>query len=362
MTNFLTDPNIFANAQRVARAFAESDLVPEHLRGKMPDCLVALHLANQMGEDPLMVMQSIYQVGGKPGWNTAFMINRANKSGRFIDPIDWEIEGEGKNAKVTAVAQLRRSDGSPGRVVRSPTVDMKMAQADGWARNKKYETMPELMFRYRSATLLIRLYAPEVLYGFHTVDELETIKDVTPPKPTIEDFRPGASLKKQVIEASPEPPADEARNVGGAGEAGAEDASPADAPEGMALPEHSVSGQPGAVNEMFVSRDGGGTRGAMTEQTSAQTPPAPERRPQRKSSDLPPAEGALPLDDGVPSDYARMLHNLHINTTEAGVDKFLELNARDIARLTAKQQRDLSMAAHDKKEWFRQQKGKHDPA
>jgi hypothetical protein len=210
MTNsFLTDPNQFQQAQRIARAFSESELVPQHMRGKMADCLVALHIANQMDEDPLQVMQSLYQVGGRPGWITAFMISRANKSGRFMDPIDWEIEGAGKTAKVTAFVQLRRADGTAGRTVRSPMVDMTMAQAEGWTRNKKYETMPELMFRYRAATLLIRLYAPEVLYGYHTVEEIEDIsplKDVTPPKLGIDDFKPGAGRKPSVtIEAEPEP-------------------------------------------------------------------------------------------------------------------------------------------------------------
>jgi hypothetical protein len=210
MTNsFLTDPNQFQQAQRIARAFSESELVPQHMRGKMADCLVALHIANQMDEDPLQVMQSLYQVGGRPGWITAFMISRANKSGRFMDPIDWEIEGAGKTAKVTAFVQLRRADGTAGRTVRSPMVDMTMAQAEGWTRNKKYETMPELMFRYRAATLLIRLYAPEVLYGYHTVEEIEDIsplKDVTPPKLGVDDFKPGAGRKPSVtIEAEPEP-------------------------------------------------------------------------------------------------------------------------------------------------------------
>ena len=43
----------FALAQRVATVFAQSQLVPDHLRNKMPDCLIALEMAEAMGESPL---------------------------------------------------------------------------------------------------------------------------------------------------------------------------------------------------------------------------------------------------------------------------------------------------------------------
>jgi hypothetical protein len=52
-----------------------------------------------------------------------------------------------------------------------------MAKAEGWTRNAKYQTMPEHMLRWRSATMLIRLFAPEVMLGIPAADELE---DITP--------------------------------------------------------------------------------------------------------------------------------------------------------------------------------------
>ncbi len=50
-----------------------------------------------------------------------------------------------------------------------------MAEAAGWTKNPKYRSMPEHMLRYRSATLLIRLYAPEVMHGYSTAAELRDI-------------------------------------------------------------------------------------------------------------------------------------------------------------------------------------------
>jgi len=65
-----------------------------------------------------------------------------------------------------------------------------MVEAEGWASKagSKWKSIPDLMFRYRSAMFLARLYCPEVLLGMHSVDELHDIQpiDVTP-KPSLAD-------------------------------------------------------------------------------------------------------------------------------------------------------------------------------
>jgi len=53
---------------------------------------------------------------------------------------------------------------------------MSEAKAEGWTSNAKYKTLPELMLRYRAATLLIRTHIPEVLNGMHTVEELTDVE------------------------------------------------------------------------------------------------------------------------------------------------------------------------------------------
>ncbi len=53
---------------------------------------------------------------------------------------------------------------------------MKEAKAENWTKNPKYNTLPELMLRYRAATLLIRTHAPEVLHGMHMIEELRDVE------------------------------------------------------------------------------------------------------------------------------------------------------------------------------------------
>ena len=163
----------FALRQRQARMFSMSPLVPDHLRKgtteqAIANCWIALTLAEAMGEVPLIVMQNIHVVNGKAGFATQYMIARANSSGIFKGRIDWRIDrSDPENLAITAYAIIKDS----GQQV-EVTCDMKMASAEGWTKNPKYQTMPEVMLRYRSAAFLVRFYAPDVMLGYQTVDEI----------------------------------------------------------------------------------------------------------------------------------------------------------------------------------------------
>lgn len=165
----------FTLMQRQAALFASSPLIPAHLRAGTPqqamaNCYIAMTIADRMGEDRMTVMQNIHIVHGTAGFRAQYMIARANASDVFKDGIDWEISGEGDKLSVTAFATLA----STGRRVEI-TVDMKMAKAEGWTKNSKYQTMPEIMLRYRSGTFLVRMYAPQVMLGYQTVEEREDL-------------------------------------------------------------------------------------------------------------------------------------------------------------------------------------------
>lgn len=187
--SMLTDSSRFEHTWRVAKVFAGSQLIPPHLRGKIEDVMVALHVAERLRDDPLTVLQSIYIVQGKAGWSGSYMVARINQSGLIKGRISWSSKGTGENLSVTASAVLADT----GEVV-SAEASMRMAIGEGWIKNPKYQTMPEHMLRWRAASMLTRLYFPEVMLGMSTAEELEdnrnTLKDVTP-EPT---ERPTAAI------------------------------------------------------------------------------------------------------------------------------------------------------------------------
>jgi len=198
---YLTDAACFEHIWRVGKAFAASRMVPTHFQGKPEDCFVALQMAMQLGVNPLLALQNITVISGRPGFNAQFAISLANQRGPFTGPITWSSKGKGNDLAVTAKAVIAAT----GEQV-EVTVDMGMAVAEGWTRNPKYKSIPEQMLRYRSATWLIRLYCPEVLMGFSSTEELQDmntvqrteVKDVTPVKASTLD-----DLNQQIAKAEP---------------------------------------------------------------------------------------------------------------------------------------------------------------
>lgn len=210
--SLLMDLEAFNHMQRVAKILAMSPLFPEHLRKGSSETAIAngvlvMNMASRLNEDPLTVAQNIYFVSGKPGWSASYMISKANQHGVFKNPIDWDIKGKGDDLAVTAFGELA----STGKRVQV-TCDMKMAKAEGWTKNAKYQSMPEQMLRYRSATFLIRLYCPEVMVGVPAAIETElAMKDVTPdyePSGTIYEAEPEVEEKPEKPKPTPKPAAE----------------------------------------------------------------------------------------------------------------------------------------------------------
>jgi len=168
--DLLSSPHAFRNALEMAQVLSRSQLIPQHFRGKPEDVLAGIMLARKMGEDVFTILQNVHFVSGKPGWAAPFLIARANASGVFEGELAFDTSGQGADLAVTCSAVLKKS-GKPVSV----TVSLAMARADGWTKNAKYSSLPEQMLCYRSATFLIRRYAPGILLGYRPADELEDI-------------------------------------------------------------------------------------------------------------------------------------------------------------------------------------------
>lgn len=163
----------FEHAQRVAKMLSTSTLVPKEYQNNIQNTMIALEMANRIGANPMMVMQNLYVVHGKPSWSSTFIIASINSCGKF-SPLRFVKEGEGDNFGCTAWAY----DKENGEKLEGPKVTWTMVKAEGWdAKNgSKWKTMPELMFMYRAAAFFGRLYAPEVLMGMLSTDEIEDIQ------------------------------------------------------------------------------------------------------------------------------------------------------------------------------------------
>lgn len=167
----------FELLQRAAKLLASSTLVPKEFQGNLPNCVIALNMANRIGADPLLVMQNLYIVHGRPGWSAQFLIATFNQCGRFT-AMRFEFFGE--PGKDTWGCRGYATEKSTGERIVGSDITIAIAKKEGWyaKAGSKWQSMPQQMLMYRAGSWLVRAYAPELSMGLQTVDELQDIGEL----------------------------------------------------------------------------------------------------------------------------------------------------------------------------------------
>lgn len=169
----------FQMAIQAAEMLASSSMVPATYQNNPGSCFIALNTALRLRMDPLMIMQNLHVVQGRPSWSGQFAIALVNICPKF--ELTWfEFRnGEDFQAGVRMCAQLKT-----GQHVYGTWITPEMVKAEGWG--KKWQTMPEQMYKYRAAAFFARTNCPEALLGLSVEGEAEDIAgksqpDVKPP-------------------------------------------------------------------------------------------------------------------------------------------------------------------------------------
>lgn len=232
------NPAQFDTAQRMSKMFAASKLVPNMYQkdeiykelqknnARLPkeqqldtktlyanatteataNCMIALDVATRIGASPLMIMQNLVIIYGRPSWSSKFLIATVNTCGRF-EPLKYKFTEKGKVGKVNITEYVwdratnskkpvtREFDGSKimdiecvayttakgsTEVLESSPISIRMAIDEGWytKNGSKWQTMPKQMLMYRAASFWTSAYAPEISMGMRTVEEAEDVEYV----------------------------------------------------------------------------------------------------------------------------------------------------------------------------------------
>jgi len=167
----------------MARALCSSTLVPRDYQGQqgLANSLIALEIAARMRLSPLVVMQNMTPIHGRPTWSSKFLIATVNASGRF-SPLRFVFDDKEKPSRCYAVA----TDKATGEVLEGETITLELARKEGWWSRKdrngnetsKWQTMTGQMLRYRAAAWWANVYCPEIALGLITQEEALDIEAV----------------------------------------------------------------------------------------------------------------------------------------------------------------------------------------
>lgn len=160
----------FIMAMQMAKALSSSTIVPATFQKNDANCLIAIEQAQRLRVSPLMVMQNLYVIQGRPSWSSKFLIAAINNSRKFDIELQFD-EKKDKNGKPFSCTAWTMKN---GRRIEGMTVDMDMAKDEGWLskNGSKWRTMPQLMLRYRAASFFSSLNCPELTMGLYTREEL----------------------------------------------------------------------------------------------------------------------------------------------------------------------------------------------
>ncbi|OBV38103.1 RecT family recombinase [Janthinobacterium psychrotolerans] len=183
--------------------------VPEHLRGNAADCAAVVMQAIQWRMNPFAVAQKTHLVNGTLGYEAQLVNAVIQSSGVTLDRFNYEWYGPwekiiGKTKVITMPAKgdkkeyqfrvpdygMQDEDGLGVRVsctlkgeTEPRVLELLLVQAS--VRNSPlWATDPKQQLAYLAVKRWTRLYAPDVILGVYTPDELEEVnremRDITP--------------------------------------------------------------------------------------------------------------------------------------------------------------------------------------
>lgn len=158
----------FEQAEKFATMFANSDFAPKDFRGKPANVLIAMHLGNELGLQPLQALQNISVINGRSTiWgDLALALVRSVPECKGVK--EW-IEGSVKDNTAVAHCEVRRND----EVIKESFSVEQAKRAALWGRQGPWTQYPERMLTMRARGFALRNAFPDVLKGVYIREEME---------------------------------------------------------------------------------------------------------------------------------------------------------------------------------------------
>jgi len=165
----------FELLQRKAKAIISGSVLPQRFRS-VGDVIILEQMSRDLGIPMLTLAGGLYLVKkGQAMLSGQLVIAILNRSGRFDGPVKWEERSEPWGVRAYVELDGERLEG--------PWIDEELIRKNGWKGNLHWTNNRDLMARYRAATWMARLYAPDLLFGLRTEGEIIDAETVAPNEP-----------------------------------------------------------------------------------------------------------------------------------------------------------------------------------
>lgn len=158
-------PLTFGHKYQMAQILCKSAMLPPHL--KTPEnVVVTLQYGHELGLSPMVAINNIYMVNGKPTLSADIMHAICRRSSEY-GGVKW-IEISDKVAKCVVT---RKTASYSEETIGFYTIDM--AKDAGLLTKDNWKKYPARMLKHRALSYALRDAFPDLISGFYTREELE---------------------------------------------------------------------------------------------------------------------------------------------------------------------------------------------
>ena len=157
-------PRSMSDVQSLAEVLSKSNLLPDALKGKVPDIVVQILAGQELGLPPMASIRGVYVVQGKPVLSADTMVGLVLASGlaeyfSCVEDTDQRVTYETKRKGSPVAQKLSWS-----------TEDTKRA---GLQAKETWRAYPRAMMKARAKAALARDAYPDVLASTYDPDEIQ---------------------------------------------------------------------------------------------------------------------------------------------------------------------------------------------
>lgn len=173
----LFDTQSFDHMTRVAGVMARASLIPTHLiqqtyEGTVANCFLIVNQAMRWDMDPFALAQGCFVLHGKLGFEGKVIA--AMIEAKIGASLDYEWEGEPGTDKFTVTVSGPRMTDRKVVSISGSVGDWKTYEKDGRTVKMNWRGLASRnQLAYRGAREWARLYAPALMLGVYTPDDLE---------------------------------------------------------------------------------------------------------------------------------------------------------------------------------------------
>lgn len=200
MANYFPVPATQGEFQSMCSYMSKTSMVPGHYRGHPEEIYVAAMWGAQLGLSPIVAVQNISVINGKPSIYGDLAKAICYKSGLMTSCLET-VTGEGD--KMVATCTVTRKNDPDKHTFIFSVDDAKRAGL--WTKPGPWRQYPKRMLQMRARGFALRDVFPDVMAGLITSEEAQDYPEDPAPSPAKTAAKPAAEPMDKKAQPAPAP-------------------------------------------------------------------------------------------------------------------------------------------------------------